>query len=111
MLNSLFIVVPPSLSPSLPLPYLQMWLTFAPVPSYTASYYNISEDDVDWFSMAYFVVSLVTGFVSIYVLDTLGLKVAVRLYNLLSVVYVYVFMRDCTMYAYLDMAGRTCVHV
>ena len=111
MLNSLFIVVPPSLSPSLPLPYLQMWLTSAPVPSYTASYYNISEDDVDWFSMAYFVVSLVTGFVSIYVLDTLGLKVAVRLYNLLSVVYVYVFMRDCTMYAYLDMAGRTCVHV
>ena len=88
-----------------------MWLTFAPVPSYTASYYNVSEDDVDWFSMAYFVVSLVTGFVSIYVLDTLGLKVAVRICNLLSVVYVYVFMRDCTMYAYLDMAGRTCVHV
>ena len=56
-----------------------MWLTFAPVPSYTASYYNITEGDVDWFSMAYFVVSLVTGFVSIYVLDTLGLKVAVRL--------------------------------
>ena len=125
MLNSLFIVVPPSLSfspslslspspslpPSLPLPYLQMWLTFAPVPSYTANYYNVSEDDVDWFSMAYFVVSLVTGFVSIYVLDTLGLKVAVRIYSLLSVVYVYVFMRDCTMYAYLDMAGRTCVHV
>ena len=121
MLNSLFIVVPPSLSfspslslslpPSLPLPHLQMWLTFAPVPSYTASYYNVSEDDVDWFSMAYFVVSLVTGFVSIYVLDTLGLKVAVRIYNLLSVVYVYVFMRDCSMYAYLDMAGRTCVHV
>ena len=55
-----------------------MWLTFAPVPSYTASYYNVSEGDVDWFSMAYFVVSLITGFVSIYVLDTLGLKVAVR---------------------------------
>ena len=54
-----------------------MWLTFAPVPSYTASFYNISEDEVDWFSMAYFVVSLVTGFVSIYVLDTFGLKVSV----------------------------------
>lgn len=53
-----------------------MWLTFAPVPNYTASYYNISESDVDWFSMAYFVVSLVIGFVSIYILDTLGLKVA-----------------------------------
>ena len=29
-------------------------------------------------------------------------------YNVLSVV--YMFMRDCTMYAYLDMARRTCVH-
>lgn len=58
-----------------------MWLTFAPVPSYTASFYNISESDVDWFSMAYFVVSLVIGFVSIYVLDTVGLKVAVRVYG------------------------------
>lgn len=54
-----------------------MWLTFAPVPSYAAGYYNISESDVDWFSMAYFVVSLVMGFFSIYVLDTFGLKVSV----------------------------------
>ena len=64
-----------------------MWLTFAPVPSYTASFYNISVSDVDWFSMAYFVVSLVTGFVSIFVLDTLGLKVAVSVCVWLDLVY------------------------
>ena len=50
------------------------------MPSFTASYYNITESEVDWFSMAYFVVSLITGFFSIYVLDTLGLKVAVSIW-------------------------------
>lgn len=54
-----------------------MWLTFAPIPNYTARFYNISVSDVDWFSVAYFLVSLLMGFVSIYVLDTVGLKVSV----------------------------------
>ena len=54
-----------------------MWLTFAPVPTLTASFYHISLDDVDWFSNSFFVASLIIGFFSIWVLDTFNLGVAV----------------------------------
>ncbi len=54
-----------------------MWLTFAPIPNYTASYYNVSVSSVDWFSMVFFAVSLVVGFFSIFVLGRWGLKVSV----------------------------------
>jgi hypothetical protein len=57
--------------------YIQMWLTFAPIPNYTAVFYGISLDQVDWFSISYFVVSLLIGFVAIAVLDVFGLRVAV----------------------------------
>lgn len=56
---------------------LQMWLSFAPIPNYTAHYYNVEVSDVDWFSVVYFIVSLVVGFISIGILDTFGLKVSV----------------------------------
>jgi len=56
-----------------------MWLTFAPVPNFTASYYNVSLSSVDWFSLAYFAFSLVVGFVSIFILNTWGLRVAVSI--------------------------------
>lgn len=55
-----------------------MWLTFAPIPEYTASYYRVSVDDVNWFSLIFFLVSLVVGLFSIVVLDTTGLRVSVR---------------------------------
>ena len=54
-----------------------MWLSYAPIPNYTARYYNVAVSDVDWFSVVYFIVSLVVGFVSIGVLDTFGLRVSV----------------------------------
>ena len=54
-----------------------MWLSFAPIPNYTARYYDVSVSDVDWFSIVYFIVSLLVGFVSIGILDTFGLKVSV----------------------------------
>ena len=54
-----------------------MWLTFAPIPQYTAAFYGVSVSQVDWFSIAYFVVSLVIGFVAIAILDIWGLKVSV----------------------------------
>ena len=72
---------------------LQMWLTYAPIPNYTARYYNISVSDVDWFSISYFLVSLLMGLVSIYVLDTVGLKVSVSTLGLLAIVeLVYAFI-------------------
>ncbi len=58
-----------------------MWLTFAPIPQYTAVYYSISLSQVDWFSIAYFVVSLLTGFLAIAILDVFGLKVSVSTSN------------------------------
>ena len=57
--------------------YTQMWLTFAPIPNYTAVLYGVGLDLVDWFSIAYFVVSLVIGFGAIAVLDIFGLRVSV----------------------------------
>ena len=58
-------------------PCSQLWLTFAPIPDFTAEFYNVSEDDVNLFSLVFFVVSLVIGLFSIVVLDTWGLKVSV----------------------------------
>ena len=54
-----------------------MWLTFAPIPNYTAKYYGVETSAVDFFSVVYFIVSLLVGFVSIAVLDMFGLKVSV----------------------------------
>ena len=54
-----------------------MWLSFAPIPNYTAEFYNIDVSDVDWFSIVYFIASLVVGFISIAVLDIFGLRVSV----------------------------------
>lgn len=54
-----------------------MWLTFAPIPNYTATFYGVDLGQVDWFSLSYFVVSLVTGFVAIAILDIFGLRVSV----------------------------------
>ena len=54
-----------------------MWLTFAPIPNYTASYYHVSVSSVDWLSMSFFAVSLVVGFISIFILNKFGLKVSV----------------------------------
>ncbi len=54
-----------------------MWLSFSPVPALTAVYYGISVSDVDMFSIIFFIVSLVVGFVAIILLDKVGLKVPV----------------------------------
>ena len=58
-----------------------MWLSFAPIPYHTSEYYHISVNEVDWFSITYFIVSLVIGLFSIYVLDTYGLKVSVSVWG------------------------------
>jgi len=54
-----------------------MWLTYAPIPDFVMSFYSISRTDVDWFSVVFFIVSVVVGFVSIFILDTWGLKISV----------------------------------
>ena len=54
-----------------------MWLTFAPIPSFTASYYNTPLSSVDWFSISFFAVSLIVGCISIFILNKWGLRVSV----------------------------------
>lgn len=56
-----------------------MWLTFAPIPNYTAVFYGVTLDQVDWFSISYFVVSLVIGFLAIAILDIFGLRTSVSI--------------------------------
>ena len=68
-----------------------MWLTYAPIPDFVMSFYSISRTDVDWFSVVFFIVSVVVGFVGIFILDTWGLKISVSsvgpmAYNLLYTV-------------------------
>lgn len=54
-----------------------MWLTFAPIPNYTAALYGITASQVNWFSISFFVVTLLVGFVAIAILDIFGLRVSV----------------------------------
>lgn len=54
-----------------------MWLTFSPIPNFTASYYDITLGEVDAFSTAFFVTSFVAGFICMFMLQRFGLKVAV----------------------------------
>jgi FLVCR family MFS transporter 7 len=70
-----------------------MWLTYSPIPQYTAEFYGITTDDVDWFSNSYFIASLVVGFISIAVLDICGLRIAVLcgvVFNLVGSVIRYI---------------------
>ena len=56
---------------------LQMWLTFAPIPDYTSAFFGVKLEQVDWFSISFFVVSLLIGFLGIIILDKFGLRIAV----------------------------------
>ena len=54
-----------------------MGLTYSPIPQYTAQYYSITVDEVNWFSEDFFVVSVVMGFVTIVILDVFGLRASI----------------------------------
>ncbi|XP_065919337.1 solute carrier family 49 member A3-like isoform X2 [Dysidea avara] len=63
-----------------------MWLTYAPIPSRTADFYDITVSQVDLFSICYFVVSLIVGFIAIWLIERAGLRFAVMLGALLNLV-------------------------
>ena len=54
-----------------------MWLSFAPIPDYTSAFYGVKLEQVDWFSISFFVVSLLIGFLGIIILDKFGLRISV----------------------------------
>ena len=56
-----------------------MWLTYAPIPDKTMTFYGITSLQLDFFSISFFITSLIVGFFSMYVLDTYGLGPGVRM--------------------------------
>jgi len=94
----------------------QMWLTYAPIPDFVMSFYSISRTDVDWFSVVFFIVSVVVGFVGIFILDTWGLKISVSsvgpmAYNLLYTVKRGIKCVRLCAYVYWPSLGVGIVHV
>ena len=59
------------------IPFVQMWMTYAPIPGVSMKFYGISSTEVDWFSISFFIVSLIVGFFSMFILDTFGLAPSV----------------------------------
>lgn len=55
----------------------QLWLSFAPVADTITQYFSLSINQVNWLSLVYFVVSIPTGLVAIWILDSVGLRWAV----------------------------------
>ncbi|XP_077992637.1 solute carrier family 49 member A3-like [Glandiceps talaboti] len=51
-----------------------IWLTYSPVASIVANYYEVSEYSVNLFSMLYLFLAIPMGFVATWLLDTYGLR-------------------------------------
>lgn len=50
------------------------WLIFAPIPIQTATYYGITVNQVDIFSIVFMIVGVPVGIFGIYIIDKIGLK-------------------------------------
>lgn len=55
----------------------QLWLSFAPVADTIAQHFRLSTEQINWLSLVYLVVSIPSGLVAIWVLDSVGLRWAV----------------------------------
>lgn len=55
----------------------QLWLSFAPVADTIARHFLLSTEQINWLSLVYLVVSIPSGVVAIWVLDSVGLCRAV----------------------------------
>ncbi|XP_036982768.2 solute carrier family 49 member A3 [Artibeus jamaicensis] len=51
-----------------------LWLSFAPVADTVAQRFGLSTNQVNWLSLVYFIVSIPSGLVAIWVLDSVGLR-------------------------------------
>lgn len=54
-----------------------IWITFAPVTNITASFFQISETSVNYFSLVYFIASLPMGGISWWTIETYGFRFSV----------------------------------
>ncbi|XP_065770340.1 solute carrier family 49 member A3 isoform X3 [Muntiacus reevesi] len=57
----------------------QLWLSFAPVADRIARHFLLSTEQINWLSLVYLVVSIPSGVVAIWVLDSVGLRWATTL--------------------------------
>lgn len=55
------------------------WMTFAPIPSETALYYNITVNQVDMFSIIFMIIGIPVGVIAIYLVDKIGLKTTISI--------------------------------
>lgn len=56
-----------------------LWLSFAPVADYTASYYGESVNAINWLSIVFLLCYLLFGLVAVWILDVLGLRTGILL--------------------------------
>ncbi|XP_043761836.1 solute carrier family 49 member A3 isoform X4 [Cervus elaphus] len=59
-----------------------LWLSFAPVADTIARHFLLSTEQINWLSLVYLVVSIPSGVVAIWVLDSVGLRWATTLAKL-----------------------------
>ncbi|XP_022080823.1 major facilitator superfamily domain-containing protein 7-a-like [Acanthaster planci] len=68
------------------------WICFAAITNITATYYQVSPDDVNWLSLIYLVVTVPIGFIASWVLDTFGIRTGMLIgswTNLLGIILRY----------------------
>ena len=56
---------------------LQIWITFASIVNYAAVYYEVTETKINWFSLVFFVFSVISSLPSFWLIDKYGLRVGV----------------------------------
>ncbi|KAJ8015536.1 hypothetical protein DPEC_G00027150 [Dallia pectoralis] len=56
-----------------------LWLTFAPAADLSAQYLEVTMDQVNWLSLVYMVVAIPLSFGTTWMLDTLGIRIALLL--------------------------------
>ncbi|XP_063311412.1 solute carrier family 49 member A3 [Pelobates fuscus] len=63
-----------------------LWISFAPVANFTASFFKTTLDTINWLAIVYVIIAIPFGFGASWLLDTLGLKSAVILSSWLNMV-------------------------
>lgn len=56
---------------------LQLWVTFSSVATYVADFFNTTASAVNFFSLTYLIIAVPMCFISTYLVNRMGLRVAV----------------------------------
>ena len=50
------------------------WMSFAPIPSESAQYFNVTVNQVDMFAIIFNIIGIPAGIIAIYLVDKIGLS-------------------------------------